>query len=413
MLADHTVSYGALLIGIDRHSHLIGALGRDRIDTLIIEMVHRLRLSLPDEGVVGRLDDDRFIMLVRNPLHPDYYDELARTLLDRLREPIKIGDFGLTIKTAIGIAGHTANHSDQDLIDCANAALSAARATGGDCYLFHSPLLGRDVRDRLEREDRLRKAIDGGQLVLHYQPKFSCLNGQLTGCEALVRCRGEDGSIIPPGAFIALAEESGLIYRITDWVVNEAARQAMEWQGLGLPHCRVAVNLSPVLFERRDGEKVITELFQATGVPPGTLEVEITEGVITQDETRATQLLNELRKLGVLVAMDDFGTGYSSLSLLKRLPIDYLKIDRCFVTDLENDPNDRAIVDTIIRLAHSLQMKVIAEGVEEPSQVNLLCQAGCDYLQGYHLSYPVEAEVMERLLESRQCYPIGQKRPNT
>jgi EAL domain-containing protein (putative c-di-GMP-specific phosphodiesterase class I) len=265
-----------------------------------------------------------------------------------------------------------------------------AKQNGRNNYHFFTSEMNRRALERMAIEKKLRHALERGEFALYYQPQIDLRTMSLIGSEALLRWKDpESGALIPPANFIPIAEENGMIVPIGEWVLREACRQMAEWRKLGLPEIPVSVNLSAVQFRQKDlGESVRAILLQH-GIPPSNLELEITETAVMQDAETAIALLKEMKEMGVRLAMDDFGTGYSSLSYLKQLPIDKLKIDQSFVRDIAEDPDDAAIVSTIISMARSLKLKVIAEGVETDRQLAFLNQHGCDHGQGYYFSPPV------------------------
>ena len=250
-------------------------------------------------------------------------------------------------------------------------------------------------------QNGLRRAIEREEFVLHYQPQLDLITGTIIGAEALIRWNHPDMGIVSPARFIPVAEESGLIVQIGEWVMGEACRQAVAWQRAGLPPLSIAVNLSAAQFKRGDVTQVVSHALQESGLNPGLLELELTESILMQHVEGVLSTLQSLKRLGVTLSIDDFGTGYSSLSYLKRFDIDKLKIDQSFVRDLASDPDDAAIVRAIIQMAHSLSLKTIAEGVETASALQMLNDFQCDEAQGFHFSQPMPADEFARYVKQR------------
>jgi EAL domain-containing protein (putative c-di-GMP-specific phosphodiesterase class I) len=284
----------------------------------------------------------------------------------------------------------------------AGAALYRAKQQGGNQAQFYTADMNARALKRLHLENNLRRALAAEQFVLHYQAQVSGDTGQVVGMEALVRWQHPELGLVAPAEFIPLAEDTGLIEPLGAWVLRTAVEQMKRWQTMGLPVQRVAVNLSARQFQQPDLSGMIAGLLAETGLSPNCLELELTESSIMRDATGGIAILRELKQMGVSVAVDDFGAGYSSLSYLKHLPIDVLKIDQTFIRDLTTDPNDAAIIMAIITLAHSLKLKVIAEGVETEEHLRFLRLLRCDEMQGYLFSKPLPAAEFERLLKRQQ-----------
>jgi EAL domain-containing protein (putative c-di-GMP-specific phosphodiesterase class I) len=278
------------------------------------------------------------------------------------------------------------------------------KTQGKNTYQYFTAQMNVAVKRRMTLESALRRAVMQKSFVLHYQPQIDLDSGEILAVEALVRWKAEDGSMISPGDFIPLAEETGLINEIGEWVLRESCRQAREWQDMGLPRRRVAVNLSARQFGDRGFLDMVTRVLAESRLDPACLELEITESQVMRQTEGMIMLLNKLAEMGVQLAIDDFGTGYSSLSYLKRLPIQKLKIDQSFVRDITIDPNDTAIVVAIINMAKSLDLDTIAEGVETAGQLALLRSKGCHVGQGYYFSAPVRAEILYPLLKQNNLY---------
>jgi EAL domain-containing protein (putative c-di-GMP-specific phosphodiesterase class I) len=290
--------------------------------------------------------------------------------------------------------------SGELLLKYADMALYAAKGEGRNAYRFFSPEMNAQAHGRLRLENDLRRAIERDELVLHYQPQLDLATGRVTAIEALLRWRHPERGLVPPNSFIPMAEETGLVLNLGEWVLNEACRQLARWHAEGLGPLRVAVNISARQLQRPGLDGAVRQALAASGLPPSSLELEITESSMMLDPHHAQAVLQSLRELGVQLSIDDFGTGWSSLAYLKRLPLDRLKIDRSFIGGIPQDGDDAAIVETIIVMTHKLGLRVIAEGVETVAQRQQLVAQGCDEMQGFLLARPVPAEELPPLLRS-------------
>jgi EAL domain-containing protein (putative c-di-GMP-specific phosphodiesterase class I) len=344
---------------------------------------------------------DEFVLLLREVEGtPDALD-VASKALAALREPFRVHQQELYVTPSIGIAiypehGNTA----QMLITRADAAMYNVKKGGRNDVRVFATEMSTFFPERLMLENDLRRALERHEFELHYQPKVELADGSVVGMEALVRWRHPRKGLVSPDQFIPLAEESGLIVPIGRWVIEEACRQNKAWQDSGMPHLRVAVNISGLQFRQKDLLESIGYALGSSGLAPECLEVEITESVVMQNASDAIVTLERLSAMGVHVSIDDFGTGYSSLSYLKRFPIDKLKIDRSFIRDVSSDMEDAAIVRATIGLAHNLRLRVVAEGVETAEQLEFLRALGCDEYQGYYKSKPVAPAEFERVLRA-------------
>jgi EAL domain-containing protein (putative c-di-GMP-specific phosphodiesterase class I) len=308
---------------------------------------------------------------------------------------------------SMGVAAWPSDGADEAaLMRHADIAMYRAKELGRNTYQFYSSAMNARTLERLRLESELRHALERDEFVLHYQPQVALDSGRIVGMEALLRWNHPELGMVPPDQFIGLAEETGLIVAIGDWVLRTACAQNQRWQRAGYPGLRVAVNLSARQFAAQDLASSIRAVLEATGLAADCLDIELTESSLMADVDSAVASMHELKALGVQLSIDDFGTGYSSLAYLKRFPIDVLKIDKSFVRDVMADPADAAIVTSIIALAHNLKLHVIAEGVETAEQLVYLRQHGCDDVQGYYFSRPVPAAAFERLLAAppRSCH---------
>lgn len=407
----HHRQLGILALDLDQFKRVNDTLGHGVGNEVLISAARRLIATLRecdviavpeqrDEGREGvaRLDGDEFSVLISDLDH--YHDaaKVAHRLLDELRKPFKAGGQEVFLTASIGLALYPLDGDDADsLMRNAGAAMHFAKEQGRDNYQFYSRAMNATALEKLSMESQLRKALERNEFLLHFQPKINAATRRVVGVEALIRWQHPELGMVPPSQFIPLAEETGLIVPIGEWVLRSACEQSRAWQRAGLPSVHVAVNISSPHFRQGLTDSVAKAL-QATALDPGLLEVELTESMLMQNVETTLATLHELKDMGVRLAIDDFGTGYSSLSYLKRFPLDALKIDRSFVKDLPRDPEDAAITKAIIAMAHSLRLQVVAEGVETQEQLAFLQQHGCDVLQGYLFSRPVGAERLCGLL---------------
>jgi diguanylate cyclase len=388
-----------MMLDLDRFKTINDSLGHHAGDVVLKEVARRLHAIVRSIDTVARVGGDEFVLVIGPSLPSANAEEIAGHANKVLRQPIHVGGAELQISSSIGIASYPADgRSAERLLAHADAAMYCAKHRGRDNYQCFAP--GMDVltleRANLERE--LHQALRLQQLELHYQPKVDTASGDVRSAEALIRWRHPQRGLIPPTQFIPLAEECGLIHEIGAWVVREACRQCAEWHRAGVPPLRVAVNVAASQFRRGDLLDVIRSALHEAQLDPGYLEIELTESVVMTDPEGTATILEQLSRMGVLVSVDDFGTGYSSMNYLRRFPIDKLKIDRGFIEDLINSVDDAAIVRAIISLAHSLRLKVVAEGVETPEQLKFLRTLGCDQYQGYHFSPPLPAQEFVQLI---------------
>ncbi|MFZ6047862.1 EAL domain-containing protein [Pseudomonas sp. CR3202] len=395
-------SLALLHIDLDRFKVLNDSLGHDVADQLLRQVSRRLTQAVPEADTIARLSGDEFAVIL------DAYGNLsslarqASRLLGKLRTPMTVGGHELVISGSLGISLLPENARDiSALISQANMAMQHAKHLGGNTFQFFTDNLQACTLERLQLENQLRKAIDEGQLEVFYQPKLSLADDSLNAAEALVRWRHPQQGLVPPGDFIGLAEETGLIAPIGEFVLRQACLQAREWQRQGLADIRVSVNLS--MHQLRQGNLVslVRQVLEETGLQACLLELELTESHLLENVENVIATFHQLRQLGVKLAIDDFGTGYSSLSYLKRFPVDCVKIDQTFIRDLSAGSEDAAITRAIIAMAHSLELKVVAEGVENREQLNFLRSQRCDEIQGYLISPPVEASQFVRLLKEQ------------
>jgi diguanylate cyclase (GGDEF)-like protein/PAS domain S-box-containing protein len=379
-------------IDLDRFKAVNDAHGHHRGDELLQRVAAAL-CALVDEGhTVARLGGDEFAILQPDIDGPEDAGRLAQSILDLLNSK-EDSPLALNIGASIGVTLAPLDGTDPDeLLKNSDQAMYLAKSLGGDTWRFFAA----DMRPRASQtahlETELRGALSRREFVLFYQPQIDLRSGKVVGAEALLRWQHPERGLLAPGSFLGLAEETGLILPINEWVLNEACRQGAVWEAEGLGDLRIAVNMSPIQFRRQGVETLVKDALRSSGMRPTLLELELTEGILLGHDEHIVKQMHVLRSLGVTLSVDDFGTGYSSLSYLRSFPLHRLKIDRSFVQDLGSDPSALAIVRTIIDLGHILHLQVLAEGVETEPQLQLLRLEGCDEVQGYHFSGPIPAD---------------------
>jgi diguanylate cyclase (GGDEF)-like protein/PAS domain S-box-containing protein len=397
-----------VFIDLDGFKNVNDGLGHSVGDKLLTVIAERLSQCARSSDTVARHGGDEFVVVLSDPS-----DENAVMLwMERARvaiaEPIWIDETELYVGCSMGASLFPQDGTDAEtLLKKADQAMYRAKDMGRNTYQFYQPEMNTAVGTRLDLERRLRRGLRDKEFLLHYQPQVDLVTGQVVGLEALVRWQDPEAGLVSPAAFIPVAEESGLIAPLGEWVLREACRQNKAWQDAGLPPARVSVNLSARQFHRKNIATLVKTVLEETGLEPQYLELELTESAIMRNAEEAAEMLRELRALGIGLAIDDFGTGYSSLGYLKRFQVDRLKIDRSFVNDIGRSDDDETITSAIITLAHSLQLQVIAEGVETQAQLDFLRTRSCDEMQGYYFSKPVPHDGIPRLLAaSRNPDPL-------
>ncbi|HEY8095352.1 MAG TPA: PAS domain S-box protein [Methylobacter sp.] len=393
-----------LMLDLDRFKAVNDSLGHLAGDELLQQVALRIKARLRDVDMVARLGGDEFVVLLEDITQPEDAARVAEEIITDLSKPFTLTqNDDVRIGASIGISLHP-QHGDsfEILLDHADAALYQAKYTGRGCFAYYSEDLTIAAREQIAFETRLRRAIEQQELCVFYQPQVDIVSGRIVGAEALVRWRDPVEGLIPPLRFIPIAEETGLIIAIGEWVLRETCRQGRLWLDAGLPPLTLAVNVSPHQFRRGDICALVATVLSDTGFPPQQLELEITESGLMENQDNAAAILNSLRAQGVRLAIDDFGTGYSSLAYLKHFPLDMLKIDKSFIDDIPHLQDDMEIAATIIAMGHILGFKVLAEGVETPEQLAFLQEIGCDMYQGYIKSKPVPAPEFVELLRDQQ-----------
>jgi diguanylate cyclase (GGDEF)-like protein/PAS domain S-box-containing protein len=396
----HNAPVAVLFIDLDRFKDINDTLGHAAGDRLLQEVAERLGQCVREGDTVARLSGDEFVVLLVGMKDMEDAALVADKIVRTVTDPCHIAGRELRVSPSIGIAIFPEDGQNMDqLLRNADTAMYHAKQEGLGQFSFFTSHMNEAANRRLAVGGALQRAIAQDEFVLHYQPKVSASSGAICGFEALIRWPQADGKWIPPSQFIPIAEETGRIEPIGQWALQEAARQIQRWQAEGVGCCPIAVNVSARQFRQESVAQALQTVLHETGIPPAMLEAELTESAVMFDPAKAIQALHKIRDLGVPISIDDFGTGYSSLAYLKRFPLDKLKIDAAFVRDIATDPDDAAIVIAIITLAHSLNLTVIAEGVETEDQMAFLIDNGCDELQGHYFSMPVPTDEALALLK--------------
>jgi diguanylate cyclase len=403
--------FALLMVDLDRFKLINDSLGHRAGDELLQETARRLTGVARAIDTIARTGGDEFVMIMNPIAVREEAELLAERVIEALKPTMRIAGVDIHTSPSIGIAFYPADGINiETLIARADAAMYCAKQRGRNNAQCFAAGMDTQSQDKMRLESDLHEAIALKQFELAYQPKVDVKSGAVHSVEALIRWRHPQRGLISPNEFIPLAEDSGLIGPIGEWVVTEACRQAKAWQLQGLPQVRVAVNLSASQFRHKNLLATIRQALHEAQLDPSYLEVELTESAVMTDPEESVSILEQLSKMGVLVSVDDFGTGYSSMSYLRRFPIDKLKIDRGFISEIMTRPDDASIVRAIVSLAHSLRLKVVAEGVETPDQLDFLKTLGCDQYQGFHFSTPVSPADFEELLRRQQAdEPAGQE----
>jgi diguanylate cyclase len=392
--------FALLVIDLDRFKLINDSLGHRSGDELLREVAQRLKRAVRAVDTTARVGGDEFVILVDGPVTQSEAIDIARRVIKAMEPSIRLVGIDVHISPSIGAAFYPRDGASVDaLLARADAAMYTAKERGRNNVQCYAEGMTTLTQERVVLESDLHAALQKGEFELHYQPKVDTSTGRINSAEALIRWRHPQRGMVPPGEFIPVAEECGLLDAIGEWVLFEACRQAQAWQQQGLRPLRVAVNLAPSQFRLTNLAEQIRSALAASGLAPSLLEIELTETAVMSDAEESIHILEAVSRMGVLVSVDDFGTGYSSMSYLRRFPIDKLKIDRCFVDQMTRRPEDASIVRAIISLAHSLHLKVIAEGVETPEQLKLLAELGCDQYQGYYFSRALPSAQFMQLLQ--------------
>ena len=395
-----TCSLAILMLDLDRFKDVNDSFGHIAGDELLQLVAERLNSRLRATDTICRQGGDEFVILLEDLNHAEDAARIADSIINALNGAWQLSSgHEVRIGVSIGIALFPEHgNAGAELVQHADTALYQAKGDGRNCFKYFSEELTLAARERFKTEFLLRRAIENGELVVFYQPQFHVTNDKIMGAEALVRWQTADGQLIPPTKFIPIAEETGLIALIGQWVLEETCRQGKVWQEQGFPPLRLAVNLSSKQFLHNDISDTVAKALEKTGFPANCLELELTESALMKREKEGIDILNRLHALGVNLAIDDFGTGYSSLAYLKSFPLDVLKIDKSFIDDIPIQSDDMAITATIIAMAKHLRMRVTAEGVETSEQMIFLKEHKCDFYQGYYRSKPIPACEFERFM---------------
>jgi diguanylate cyclase (GGDEF)-like protein/PAS domain S-box-containing protein len=390
-------------IDLDNFKLVNDSLGHHAGDELLKIVAARMLRCVRASDSIVRLGGDEFVVLINGAMRRgETVDDRLRAVREAIAEPVEIEGRAFQVTCSMGVAAYPEHGRNvTELLARADVAMYRAKEIGRDAIQVFTAEMANHASEKLERQEELRRALAQQELFLQYQPQMDLTTGRIFAVEALIRWRHPERGLVAPGDFIPLAEETGLIGPIGDWTLRAACRQNKAWQVSGLPPIVVSVNVSARQFQEKDWVERVAAALEESGLEARYLELELTESMIMQDVQQAVETMHRLEKLGVHLAIDDFGTGYSSLASLKRFPVGRLKIDRSFVQDLPDDGDDAAIARAVISLAHSLQLRVIAEGVETREQIDFLREAGCDEIQGYYLSRPIDARALQAIL----CIP--------
>jgi diguanylate cyclase (GGDEF)-like protein/PAS domain S-box-containing protein len=395
----HKSQLAVIFMDLDNFKHINDSLGHMQGDRVLQEVSTFLFNAVRQDDTVARVGGDEFVLVLEDVGEPEHVGVVAQKLLSSLDQPIMLDGHEVNVTASLGICLFPRDGLDATvLLRNADAAMYRAKEEGRNTYHFYTEELTRNAFERVLLENNLRQALDRNELILYYQPQFDLHTNRVVGAEALIRWQHPQLGLVPPGKFISIAEDSGLIIPIGNWVLQKACVQTKAWLDRGMDIGRIAVNVAGPQIQRGGLIDGVTEALTSAELPATRLELEVSEGFIMQHAESAISQLNELRLLGVVLAIDDFGTGYSSLSYLKQLPIHRLKIDQSFIRDIPDDPNDTAISDAVIAMGRSLGLTVIAEGVEKPEQVTFLKLAGCQEAQGFLFGKPLPPEEFEELI---------------
>jgi diguanylate cyclase (GGDEF)-like protein len=396
-----------LCIGLDRFNQVNDNLGHIFGDLLLQAVAERLSSCIGSKNTVARLNADQFVVILSTIQDRKEAANFAQVILKKLSEIFRLAEQELFITTSLGIAFYPRDGKEiEQLLNHAHTAMIKAKQQGGDQFEFYTAAYNIGSSDRLALQTSLRYALERNELEVYYQPQINLQTGEIFGAEALVRWNHPERGIVSPNKFIPIAEETGLIIPIGEWVLYTACKQVKVWQNSGFPDLQIAVNLSSRQFNQLDLRQQLVQILIKTGIESRFIELELTESMLAQNTTVAIRRLNALKALGVKIAIDDFGTGYSSLSYLQQFPFDVLKIDRCFIRNITENANNSAITQAIIAMAKSLNLKLIAEGVETEAELSFVCQHKCDGMQGYLFSRPVPVQEFYKLLTTGKRLPL-------
>jgi len=394
------IKVGVLLVGLDRFSKILGAFDQQNCNLILCRVADRLQEVTRETDTLSRLGDTEFVILLEDVKSLKATRVVAQNALRKCAETVTVGGQSIHLTASVGISLFPDDGGDpEDLLRAASAAMNRAKQQGGDLMEYFIPELNVCTRELLGLEADLRRALKNEEFVLHFQPQLELATRKVIGFEALVRWQHPERGLVPPAEFIPLAEETGVIVPLGEWILRQACLQNMAWRKAGLEPVRMAVNVSPRQFRRVDLPGLVRRILDETGHPPELLELEITESMVMEDVDRAIEIMRKIADMGAHLAIDDFGSGYSSLHYLKRFPVGRLKVDRAFVKDILTDPNDAAIASAVIALAKSMNLKVLAEGIETEEQLDFLRKKRCHEGQGYLFSRPLPADGCMRFFD--------------
>lgn len=403
--AEESTPFALLCLGLDRFKTINESLGNRQGDELLKQTAQRLQNCLPKDATLSRSSGDEFLILLNTIKTPRSVAYMAHKIIHELERPFALGHAETYISASVGITlyPHDGQTADQ-LLSNADIALHRAKQAGGQTYQYFTDELTKEAVSRFQMENQLRQALLHKEFYLEYQPRISLIDGRVRGVEALIRWQQPDGSKVSPAEFIPQLEEMGLITSVGEWVLHTACKQARKWQLAGLSDLKVSVNLSAKQFMQKDLCQIVDKCLSHADLDPSLLELEVTESLMIENLQTSVCLLQNLRGMGISIAIDDFGAGYSSLGYLKHLPVNTLKIDKGFIDDLATDVADVAIVQAVISMAHRMGLEVTAEGVEASDQLDLLVSLGCEEVQGFYLARPMLAERLEPWLIEPKPY---------
>lgn len=396
---------GLMFLDLDRFKEINDSLGHLAGDQLLIEVSKRLKRCTRETDTIARLGGDEFTVIVENIQSDEEAAAIAEKILLAMQVPFILEGQEVFVTTSIGLTVFPTDAKDDlGLLKNADTAMYRAKEAGRNKYQYYSIEMNESSHMRLKLESELRKALTRNEFSLMYQPKIDMLTGSIVGAEALLRWENKEFGFVPPNEFIPIAEDTGLIIPIGEWVLRNACQQIRTWLRQGLPEVRIAVNLSPRQFRQGNLAATIGDILDQENLTPHALPLEITESLLMADVEESKRALNDLKAMGLEIYLDDFGTGYSSLSYLKKFPIDGLKIDRSFVMDIPHDQEDMVLAEAIVAMSHALRLNVVAEGIETPEQMAFLKELGCEEAQGYLFSKPLNADEFRQLLASSPNY---------
>jgi diguanylate cyclase (GGDEF)-like protein/PAS domain S-box-containing protein len=395
---------GVMLLDLDHFKLINDASGHSAGDALLKEVAQRLLASVRETDTVARLGGDEFVIILTDLPQPDDVDQIAEKILSTLSRPAEVAGRDVFVTASIGVSLYPRDGDHGEiLLRYADMAMYRVKEHGRNSVRQYAPEMGTTAISRLDMEGAMRRGLERGEFVLHYQPKIDLTTQNVVGAEALLRWQHPQIGMVHPIEFIRLAEETGLILPLGEWVLAEACRQQVLWAKQGLPPLKIAINMSARQFRQEELAERIADVFVSTGADPSLVILELTESMVMHDVDSTLVALRALKKLGVSLSLDDFGTGYSSLSYLRRFPIDELKIDRSFINDIHTNPDDAAIAGAIVAMARSLSLSVVAEGVENKEQAALLTTLGCNQVQGYYYARPLTVNAfVSRMREQQQ-----------